>query len=389
MLDFIYHAPTKVVFGKDKEKLVGEIIKGYGYKKIMMQYGKDSIKKSGLYDTVINSLKQNDIEVVEMAGVEPNPKVSFVREAVKVAKKENVELVLAVGGGSVIDSSKMTAIGAKNEVDVWEFSMGRAIPKGALPVAVILTHSAAGSEMSASAVLTNTELNMKKGLTSDYNRPLFSIMNPELTFTVSPYQTACGIVDIMAHTMERYFTPHPQTPLTDRISESILKTVVESGRVLKNNPTNYNARANVMWASSLSHNNLTGCGRENALPVHQLEHALSGEYDSVAHGAGLAVLFPAWAKWIYKHNTERFARFAREVFDINEADDEIASQKGIDAMSDFFAYIGMPTRLSEFGVAKDSLEKLTKLCTFNYTRTVKSYVELGAKEIKEIFELCY
>ncbi len=389
MKDFIYYAPTKVFFGKDKEKEVGEIISSYGYKKIMLQYGKDSIKKTGLYDVVINSLKKNGIEVVEMGGVEPNPKLSFVRKAGKRAKDEKVEMILAVGGGSVLDSSKMTAMASQNEEDVWEFSMGRSKPKASLPVACILTLAAAGSEMSSSAVLTNEELNMKKGCNSDFNRCKFAIINPELMYTVPKYQTACGIVDIMSHTLERYFSLAEPTDLTDMIGESVLKATINAGKVLMENPQDYNARANMVWASSLSHNDLTGCGRENYLCVHQLEHALSGEFDHVTHGAGLAVLFPAWAKYVYKFNPSRFAQFARRVWEVTERDDEKASILGIEKMSEYFAFLGMPSRLREFNIPKESIEKLVKLCTFNYTRTIKSYIPLGKKELTEIFEECY
>ncbi len=389
MKDFIFYAPTKVYFGKNKEKEVGKIISSYGYKKIMMQYGKESIKKSGLYNVVVSSLKENGIEIIEMGGVEPNPKLSFVRKAGKIAREEGVELILAVGGGSVIDSSKMTAMAAVNDEDVWEFSMGRSTPKGALPVGCILTIAAAGSEMSSSAVLTNEELNTKKGCNSDFNRCKFAIINPELMYTVSKYQTACGIVDIMSHTLERYFTVAEPTDLTDMIAESVLRATINAGRILMDNPKDYDARANMVWASSLSHNDLTGCGRENYLCVHQLEHAVSGEFDHVAHGAGLAVLYPAWAKWIYKHNAKRFARLARKVWDVKEVDDEKAALLGIEKMSEFFAFIGMPSKLREFNIPKESLSRLTKLCTFNYTRTIKSYVDLGAKEIMEIFEACY
>jgi len=387
MRDFTFYAPTKVYFGKGKQKEVGSIIKAYGYDNIMLQYGKESIKKSGLYDEVMASLKENGIRVVEMGGVEPNPKLSFVREAVKVAKEEKVQMILAVGGGSVLDSSKLTAAGAKAECDVWDFSTRKATVLNALEVGCILTISAAGSEMSSSAVITNTELNMKRGYNSEFNRCLFAICNPELTYTVSKYQTACGIVDIMAHTMERYFTPCEPTDLTDRIAESVLKTVVNAGKTLMQKPDDYDARANMMWASSLSHNDLTGCGRENALPVHQLEHALSGEYDFIAHGAGLAVLFPAWAKYIYKYNTERFSQFARRVWDVDESDDEKAAEKGIQAMEDFFKFIGMPLKLSEFKIS-ECAERLADLCTFGKTRVVPSYIELDYEKIKEIFESC-
>jgi len=388
MLDFTYYTPTKVHFGKEKHKEVGKIIKEYGFKTIMMQYGQSSIKKSGLYDEVMASLKENDIKVIEMGGVEPNPKLSFVKEAIKVAKDNNVELILAVGGGSVLDSSKYTATGAKYDGDVWDFPTRKATPKAGIPVGCILTIAAAGSEMSSSAVVTNMDLNMKRGYNSDFNRPLFAICNPELTYSVSPFQTACGIVDIMAHTMERYFTVCEPTDLTDRIAESILKALVSAGKTLMENPRDYDARATMMWASSISHNDLTGCGRENALAVHQLEHALSGEFDFIAHGAGLAVLFPAWGRYIYKHNIPRFAQFARRVWDVVEENDEKAAIMGIEAMADFFKSINMPLTLREFKI-DNIAERLADLCTFGKTRSVKSYIDMDYDVIKEIFESCY
>lgn len=389
MNDFTYYAPTKVFFGRERHKEVGKIIKEYGYKKIMLQYGKGSIKKNGIYDEVIGSLRDNGIDFVEMGGVSPNPKLSFVREAIKVAKENNVEMILAVGGGSAIDSSKCTAVGALSDCDVWYFVTRKEIPKDGLPVGCILTIAAAGSEMSSSAVITNEELNMKRGFNSEFNRCKFAICDPELTFTVNEYQTACGIVDIMAHTMERYFTVCDDTDLTDRIAESILKAVIAAGKTLKEKPCDYEARANMMWASSLSHNDLTGCGRENALCVHQLEHALSGEYDSVAHGAGLAVLFPAWARYVYKYNIKRFAQFGRRVWDVTEIDDEKAAVLGIEKMSEFFKFIGMPQKLRDFGVEAEAISKLSDLCTFNRQRTIKSYVELDYDKINEIFKMCH
>ena len=389
MLDFIYNTPTTVYFGKDKHLLVGSIIKELGYNKIMMQYGKNSIKASGLYDQIMTSLKDNDIEVVELGGVEPNPKVEFVRNAIEVAKKENVQMILAVGGGSVIDSSKFTALGAKYDGDIWDLPMGKAVPQDALPVACILTLSAAGSEMSSSAVLSDLSISKKKGCSTELNRCKFAICNPELTYSVSKYQTACGIVDIMAHTMERYFTVCPDVPLTDSIAEALLRSVIDAGKIAIENPNDYNARATLMWASSLSHNGLTSCGRENFLAVHQLEHAVSGEYDSVAHGAGLAVLFPAWAKYVYKYNISRFAGFARNVWGVVEDDDTLAAQKGIDAMAEYFASIGMPSKLSEFGIEMGKEDRLADLCTNGKTRAIKNYIPLGYKEVKEIFESCY
>lgn len=388
MLDFIYNTPTKVFFGKGGEKKIGEIVSSYGFKKIMLQYGKSSIKKSGLYDTIMDSLTNAGVTVVEKGGVEPNPKLSFVNEAIALAKKEKVEMILAVGGGSVIDSSKFTAIGAVCEDDVWDFAMGVKTPEKALPVGCVLTISAAGSEMSSSAVITNTEKSIKKGLGSELNRCLFAVMNPELTYSVSKYQTACGIVDIMSHTMERYFTPIPETNLTDSISESILRAVIKAGKQAIVNPCDYEARAELMWASSLSHNGLTSCGRRGFLAVHQLEHALSGIYDEVAHGAGLAVLFPAWARYVYKADVKRFERFAKEVWRVEGDTPEQTAKLGIEAMADYFKSIGMPSTLAELNISKEKASELSNHCTFNKTKTIQSTITLGYEEIKEIFQSC-
>lgn len=387
MLNFEYYAPTKVFFGKGEEQRTGKIISDYGYKKIMLMYGQGSVKKSGLYDKIITSLNEYNIQIVEKGGVEPNPKIEFVRDAVRLAKKEGVQLVLAIGGGSVIDAAKYTALGAVSECDVWDFVTAKEKPISALPVGCVLTIAAAGSEMSWSAVVSDLTLNMKRGLASDLIRPLFAVCNPELTYTVSPYQTACGISDILAHTMERYFTPCDPVEITDQIAEGIMRTVINSAHVVMQKPDNYEARANIMWASSLSHNNLTGCGRINALPVHQLEHALSGQYDSVAHGAGLAVLFPAWAKYVYRYNVPRFAQFARNVWGVNATDDTSAAKQGIQAMADFFVSIGMPATLNDIGIDAD-IERLTHLCTFGGTRTINSVIPMGEKEIKDIFNIC-
>lgn len=389
MLDFTYYAPTKVYFGKGKHKEVGAIIKGYGFKKIMIQYGKSSIKQNGVYDEVIASLRDNDIEFVQMGGVEPNPKLSFVYEAIKVARENDVEMILAVGGGSVLDSAKTTAAGVMYDGDVWDFPEKKATPDKSLPVGCVLTIAAAGSEMSSSAVITNTALHSKRGFGSDFNRCLFSICNPELTYTVNSYQTACGVVDTMSHTMERYFTVCEPTDLTDRISESLLKSVINAGAILMDDPCNYEARATVMWASSLSHNGLTDCGRENYLAVHQLEHALSGEFDHIAHGAGLAVLFPAWGRYIYRHNIPRFAQFARRVWDVTEPDDETASAMGIEKMSEYFKSLNMPSSLHEFDIPSDCIDRLADLCTYGKQRQIKSFVSLDYDKVKEILRSCY
>ena len=387
MRDFDFYAPTKVIFGKDKHLLTGETVRSYGFSKIMLQYGKSSVIKSGLLDIIKNSLKENGIEFVECGGVEPNPKLAFVRRAAEIAKKEKVEMILAIGGGSVIDSSKATAIAVKNTADVWDIFMGREKAVSALPVGCVLTLAAAGSEMSASAVITNSDEKLKKGLGTDLNRCLFAICNPELTYSVNKYHTACGVVDIMMHTMERYFTPYPPTPLTDAISEGLLRSVIEAGKILMEDPENYDARATVMWASSLSHNNLTSCGRDRYLAAHQLEHALSGEFDSVAHGAGLALIYPAFAKYLYKYNISRFAQFGRNVFGVKEDDDEKAALSGIEKMKEYFASLGMPQTLSDLGITENCSQKLAKNCTFGGKRTIPSLIELGEKEIAEIFDM--
>ncbi len=291
MQNFTFHTPTKIFFGRDTEKQIGEIIKSYGFSKVLFHYGSGSIKKSGLYDTVIRSLQEHGIDFVELGGVEANPKLSLARKAAELARSEQVELILAVGGGSVLDSAKAAA-------------------------GTILTLSASGSEMSDSCVITNEDGWLKRGFNAPCNRPLFSIMNPELTYTVSRYQTGCGIVDIMMHTLERYFSLNGENPLTDAMAEGLLRTVIQAGKTAIENPRDYEARAALMWAGSLSHNGLTGCGKQFVMRCHQLEHELSGAYDRIAHGAGLAVLFPAWAKYIFRENLPRFAQYAANVWNI-------------------------------------------------------------------------
>ena len=277
MQDFEFYTPTRMIFGKDTQKQVGKIVKEYGFKKVLVHFGGASAKKSGLLDQVTDALKAEGIDYVMLGGVQANPTLAMAKEGIALCQREGVDLVLAVGGGSVIDSSKCIADGVGNpDTDVWNFFLGQGAPKKALPVGVILTLSASGSEMSASCVITNEEQGLKRGFNSVTHRPLFSILNPELTYTVSKFQTGCGTVDIMMHTLERYFGLGQDTPLTDRIAEGLLKTVIEAGRTADKEPENYEARASLMWAGSLSHNNLTGLGRNFFMQVHQLEHELSG-----------------------------------------------------------------------------------------------------------------
>lgn len=389
MENFTYYTPTKVFFGKDAEKQVGEIVKEYGFSRVMLTFGGGSIKKSGLYDTVVSSLEAQGITVLPFGGVQPNPKLKLVREGVKFCKDNNIDLVLAVGGGSVIDSAKVIAIAAKYDCDPWEFSSKKKVPDRSLPVGTILTLAASGSEMSSSAVITNEESGLKRGFNSDENRPLFSILNPELTFTLPPYQTACGIVDIMMHTLERYFSRSGGVELTDRIAEGLVKSVIAAGKIALEHPQDYEARAALMWAGSLSHNDLTSCGREMVLVVHQLEHELSGMYDRVAHGAGLAVLFPAWMKYIYQYNIARFCQYAVRVWgcEMDFAHPENTALAGIAATENFFRSIGMPLRLSDLGVGEEGIEEMAEKCTFFGKRKIADYIDLGKQEIQDIFTL--
>ena len=391
MDQFSFYTPTKVIFGKGVQSQVGAVIKSYGFKKILFHYGSGSIKKSGLYDQIVASLRENGIEFVELGGVQPNPKLSLSRKAAQLCIDEKVEMILAAGGGSVLDSSKSAAAGAANHCDPWEFSSGARVLEKSLPVGAVLTIAAAGSEMSDSCVITNEEGWLKRGFNSDHNRPLFAIMNPELTYTVSKYQTACGVTDIMMHTLERYFCMNGDVALTDHLAEGLLRSVIEAGKVVMDKPDDYEARATLMWASSLSHNGLTGCGRNFMMRCHQIEHELSGMYDRVAHGAGLAVIFPAWAKYIYKNEKAlpRFCQFAQRVWGI-EMDfehPERTALAGIEACENFFKSLGMPVRLSELDVDDTKFDEMAEKCTFFGKRVLKDYIPLGKTEIIEIYNL--
>lgn len=387
MENFIYNTPTKVFFGKGEESKIGAISASYGFKKVLVHYGKGSVIKSGLLDRVLKSLDEANIEHVELGGVDPNPKLSLVLKGVEIAKKEKAELIIAVGGGSVIDSSKAIAVGAKVDFSPWEFSIKNKTPKDHLPVASILTISAAGSDMSNSCVITNDETKEKRGFTSECNRCLFSILNPELTYSVSKFQTGCGIVDIMMHTLERYFSLGEETYLIDNIALGLLKAVIKAGRVAIVNPTDYNARAELMWANSLSHNGLTGCGRNFVMSVHQIEHEVSGMYPEIAHGAGLACLWPQWAMHAYKNAKDRFLRFSYEVMEIVPTSDKDKDiQDGIQKLKSFFKEIGMPVRLRELNVKEDSLEALAYNTMFKGKRVLNDIITVDYQKALEILK---
>lgn len=385
MKNFIYNTPTKVFFGKGQENNLGKILNEYNIKNVLFHYGKSSIFKSGLYDKVINQLKEYNINYVELGGVEPNPKLSLVEKGVVLAKKHNIELILAVGGGSVIDSSKAIAVGACVDHSPWLFSIKKEIPTKHIPVGVILTLSAAGSDMSNSCVITNDVTLEKRGFNSEENRPLFAILNPELTYSVDKYQTGCGIVDILMHTLERYFSHGEDTPITDNIALGLMKSVIESGKLAIKDPSNYDARANLMWANSLSHNGLTACGREFIMSVHQIEHEVSGMFDRVAHGAGLAVLWPAWAKIAYKSSINRFSTFAYEVMGITKTSDlEADALRGIEALKQYFKEIGMPTSMNDLEIDEKYFKDLAYNTTFKNTRILHDIIDVDEKTTYQI-----
>ncbi|MDD6307992.1 MAG: iron-containing alcohol dehydrogenase [Clostridia bacterium] len=390
MDNFLYETPTKVYFGKEQHKEVGRIIKAYGAKKVLIHYGGKSAMQSGLLNCVKECLAAENIAYICLGGVVPNPELSLVREGIALCLAENVDFILAVGGGSVLDSAKGIANGAANPtMDVWDFSIRKAEPQKTIPKGCILTLAAAGSEMSASCVITNTETGMKCGYNSICNRMNFAILNPELTYTVSPYQTACGIVDIAMHTMERYFSVGTDTYLTDSIAEAVIKSVYKSGQDCLKAPTNYAARANMMWASSLAHNGLTECGRNVVMAVHQLEHEVSAMYPAVAHGAGLAALWGSWARFAYPANKPRFVQYAKNIWGIDNASEDAAIQEAIAKQEKLYQSIGMPISLRELGVKPEDLETLANKCSRDKTRVLTGYCKIGYAEMLDIYKRAY
>ena len=392
MDNFNYYAPTQVVFGKDTEKQTGKLVKKYGGNRVLIHYGGKSAVRSGLIDRVKASLEEEGIYYVELGGVVPNPRLSLARQGMALCKAEGVDFILAVGGGSVIDSAKCIGYGVTNEGDEWDFHEKIRSPKACLPIGAVLTIAAAGSEMSNSCVITNDEETpwKKKGCSSDLSRCKFAVMNPELTMTLPEYQTMSGCADIMMHTMERYFT-HTDDPmgLTDGIAEALLKTMIENSILLVTEPDNYQARAEVMWASSLSHNGLTGCGTDGGdWSCHQLEHELGASFD-VTHGAGLAAVWGSWARYVYKERPERFVKYAINVMGVEPGkDDEETILRGIEAMEDFYRKIHMPTNLKELGIAHQTEEELLALadrCSYGGSRTIGKVMKLGTKEIADIY----
>ena len=392
MRSFEYFAPTKVIFGKDSHLQIGDILKKENCHKVLIHYGGKSAVASGLIDEVSGYLTDAGIDFVTLGGVVPNPRLSKVREGIELCKKENVDFILAVGGGSVIDSAKAIGYGVANPwTDVWNFYLKTEVPTACLPIGVIPTIAASGSEMSNSSVITNEDGWLKRGAAKcDLCRPKFALMNPKLTYSLPQYQTESGCVDILMHTMERYFVNIETMEITDSISESLMQTVIYNARILMKEPDNYTARAEIMWAGSLSHNGLTGCGTGGGdWACHQLEHELGGLYD-VTHGAGLAAIWGSWARYVYDVNPERFAQFATNVFDIPcGLDFEKTALAGIEAMEDFFRSIKMPVSLHELGLDLDDqqIHELAFKCSYEDTRTIGVFKQLNMKDMEKIYTM--
>ncbi|OFW64857.1 MAG: butanol dehydrogenase, partial [Actinobacteria bacterium RBG_19FT_COMBO_36_27] len=357
----------------------------YG-KKVLLHYGGGSIKKYGLYERVLKSLKDAGMEVIELGGVQPNPRLSLVKKGIDMCRREKVDIILAVGGGSAIDSAKTIASGVPYDGDVWDFFAGKAELKEIIPVGVVLTIPASGSESSNSSVVTNEDGMYKKGFTSELLRPEFAILNPENTFTLPQYQTACGSTDIMAHIMERYFTTVKNVELTDRLCEAALKTVINNTYEVLREPDNYAARAEIMWTGSIAHNNLLGTGRIGDWAPHKIEMEISGLYD-LAHGAGLAIIFPAWMKYVYKNDIERFAQFAARVWNVEPDfnDTEKTAFSGIEKLENFFKEIGMPATLKEANIPYDRLEEMAEKCT--EMGPVGNFIKLDRNDVLKILEI--
>ncbi|MDA3900255.1 MAG: iron-containing alcohol dehydrogenase [Spirochaetes bacterium] len=387
MLNFDFYNKTKIFFGKDVELQAGSLCKATGAK-VLLHYGGGSIKKSGLYDRIVKSLNDADVQFVELGGVQPNPRLSLVKEGIELCRKEKIGLILAVGGGSVADSAKAIGVGVEYAGDVWDFYMGKASPEKMLPVAVVLTIPAAGSEASPSSVISNEEAELKKGLTNIILRPEFSLLNPELTYTLPDYQTACGIADMLAHVMERYFTTTKGVELSDRLCESVMKTVIHQAYRVMQNPEDYTARAEIMWAGTIAHNDMIGCGRSQDWSSHGIEHEISAIYD-VAHGAGLSVVFPAWMKHVYKSNVGRFARFAHEVFNVDYdfENPESTALQGIAELEQFFRDINLPVRLSDMDIDDTNIEKMASKVTDDGSHTIGGFKELTKSDIQNILNL--
>ena len=390
---FQVHAPTQVIFGKDTESQAGRWCKYYGAHKVLVHFGGKSAKKSGLLDRVCASLKEAGLEYVLLGGVVPNPELGLIHEGIRLCREQNVDFILAVGGGSVIDSAKGIGYGLANAGEVWDFYARKRDVAACAPLGAVLTIAAAGSEMSNCSVVTNEDGWLKRGLSTDYGYCKFAIMNPELTYTLTAYQTASGCTDIMVHTLERYFTAPStqQLALIDGIAETLLRNVMRNAKIALREPENYDARAEIMWSGTLSHNDTTGDRSFGDWSCHQLEHELSAMF-GVAHGAGLAAVWGSWARYVYKENVGRFAQLAANVFNIpyNFRKPETTALEGIAAMESFFRHIGMPTNIHDLigkTLTEEEIKTLAYKCSFMQTRTIGQFKVLQLEDMENIYRM--
>ena len=392
MKDFNYYAPTEVVFGEQSEEQVAALVKKYGGTKVLVHYGGQSAVRSGLLDKICGLLKAGGVDYVTLGGVVPNPRLSLAQKGIELCRKEGIDFILAVGGGSVIDSGKCIAMGVANpDIEVWDIYLGKVSPAKALPVATVLTIPAAGSEMSESTVVTNEEGDVKLGYSNNLLRPKFAIMNPRRTMTLPPYQTAAGVTDMMMHTMERYFTKDDDMDFTTDLAEAALRSIKSAVFAVLKNPEDYRYRAQIMWGGSIMHNGLTGCGVADDWATHQLEHELSGMFD-VTHGAGLAAIWPSWARYVMHENLSRFVRFSVNVMDVPNdfTDPEGTALKGIEAMERFYHAIGMPVNIKELigrDITDAEIAEMTRKCSRDYTSTCGCLKVLKAEDMEAIYKM--
>ena len=387
MDNFVFQNPTKILFGRGMENAVGAEVARHS-RRILLHFGGGSIKTSGLYDRVAASLKQAGVEWVELGGVKPNPRLGLVHEGVKLCREQRLDFVLAVGGGSAIDSAKAIAMGAANDGEVWDYFVGKRELTRALPVATILTIPAAGSESSTASVITNEEGWIKRGFNSELLYPKFSVLNPELAFTLPAFQVGCGSADIMSHLMERYFTNSRNVAFIDRLLEATMKTVIAQAPKVLAKPTDYDAWSELMWAGTIAHNNLLNTGRVGDWGSHDIEHEISGIYD-VAHGAGLAVVFPAWMKLVLNHDLDRFVQWSVRVWNVelDMFDKEATARAGIARLETFFHGLGLGTTLAELGVGSERIDEMARKATDGDTRRIGNFVRLDSAEVAKVLKL--
>lgn len=385
MNNFEFYSPTRIIFGKGNQKKIGKYVKKYS-SNILLHYGKDSIKKNGIYEEVILSLQEAGITYTELSGVQPNPRVSLVRQGVKLCKDKKIDFILAVGGGSVIDSAKAIALGIKYDGDVWDFFTRQALPEQSVPVAVILTIPAAGSESSPNTVITNEEDSMKLAVNYPNLRPVFSILNPVFCFTLPKEQIGYGVCDMMAHIFERYFTQTKFTELSDKLCEGTLKTIINNASKVLKNFNDYNAWAEIMLAGNIAHNGLLGMGRNEDWASHGIEHAMSAVYD-IPHGAGLSIVFPAWMKYVYKRNIPLFVQFAVNVWGVSDSvrNSEEIALKGIEETEKFFKSLNLPVRLGNLNIKESDIEIMAKKATV--FGSLGAFKELTTEDVIAIYKL--